>query len=42
MWPDFEPSDLDAALGEFRLRERRFGGVPMASTAQKPYVEIAR
>ena len=32
MWPDFEPGDLDAALGEFRQRERRFGGVPMAST----------
>ena len=32
MWPDFEASDLDAALEEFRQRERRFGGVP-ASTA---------
>jgi undecaprenyl diphosphate synthase len=31
MWPDFEPSDLDAALGEFHQRERRFGGVPAAS-----------
>ncbi len=28
MWPDFETSDLDAALAEFRQRERRFGGVP--------------
>ena len=27
MWPDFETSDLDAALGEFRRRERRFGGL---------------
>ena len=27
MWPDFDASDLDAALGEFRRRERRFGGV---------------
>ena len=31
MWPEFEPGDLDAALAEFRQRERRFGGVPMAS-----------
>jgi undecaprenyl diphosphate synthase len=28
MWPDFEASDLDAALEEFRGRQRRFGGVP--------------
>jgi undecaprenyl diphosphate synthase len=33
MWPDFEPGDLDAALAEFRQRERRFGGVPMAPIA---------
>jgi undecaprenyl diphosphate synthase len=32
MWPDFDEGDLDAALEEFRHRERRFGGVP-ASTA---------
>jgi undecaprenyl diphosphate synthase len=31
MWPEFEPSDLDAALAEFRQRERRFGGVPASS-----------
>ena len=30
MWPDFDVTDLDAALGEFRRRERRFGGVPSA------------
>ena len=30
MWPDFDVTDLDAALGEFRRRERRFGGVPAA------------
>jgi undecaprenyl diphosphate synthase len=35
MWPDFETSDLDAALVEFRQRERRFGGVP-ATTAAVP------
>jgi undecaprenyl diphosphate synthase len=28
MWPDFEPSDLDAAVEEFRGRQRRFGGIP--------------
>jgi len=28
MWPDFDDSDLDAALDEFRRRERRFGRVP--------------
>jgi undecaprenyl diphosphate synthase len=27
MWPDFGEADLDAALVEFRRRERRFGGV---------------
>lgn len=27
MWPDFHGEDLDAALAEFRRRERRFGGV---------------
>jgi undecaprenyl diphosphate synthase len=32
MWPDFNEADLDAALEEFRHRERRFGSVP-ASTA---------
>ena len=33
MWPEFEAADLDAALGEFRQRERRFGGVPASSAA---------
>ena len=28
MWPEFNEADLDAALVEFRCRERRFGGVP--------------
>ncbi len=32
MWPDFDAGDLDAALEEFNRRERRFGGVPAAST----------
>src|SRR5881409_4236942 len=30
MWPDFDATDLDVALEEFRCRERRFGGVPEA------------
>ena len=29
-WPDFEAADLEAAIREFRRRERRFGGVPKA------------
>jgi undecaprenyl diphosphate synthase len=33
MWPDFEAGDLDAALEEFRGRQRRFGGVPEATPA---------
>jgi undecaprenyl diphosphate synthase len=28
MWPDFSGDDLAAALADFRIRERRFGGVP--------------
>ena len=31
MWPDFAAADLEAALTDFRSRQRRFGGVPMAS-----------
>lgn len=27
MWPEFDEADLDAAIAEFRHRERRFGGV---------------
>ena len=30
MWPEFDEADLDAAIEEFRHRERRFGGVPAA------------
>jgi len=33
MWPDFEERDLEAALDDFRRRERRFGGVPAAGSA---------
>jgi undecaprenyl diphosphate synthase len=28
MWPDFQSSDLAAAVAEFHSRERRFGAVP--------------
>ncbi len=28
MWPEFDEADFDAALAEFRRRERRFGAVP--------------
>jgi len=31
MWPDFNATDLEAALGEFNRRERRFGGIPEAT-----------
>ena len=27
LWPDFTPADLDAAIEEYRRRNRRFGGV---------------
>ena len=28
MWPDFQESDLAAAVAEFHTRQRRFGGLP--------------
>ena len=27
LWPDFQPTDLDAAIAEYNRRNRRFGGV---------------
>ena len=30
MWPDFERADLEAAVGDFLGRERRFGALPAA------------
>jgi undecaprenyl diphosphate synthase len=33
MWPDFDVSDLAAAVAEFHSRERRFGAVPNAALA---------
>jgi len=31
MWPDFTPTDLAAAIAEFRTRDRRFGALPEAA-----------
>ena len=33
LWPDFQAGDLTAALAEFRSRQRRFGGLPVAVTS---------
>jgi undecaprenyl diphosphate synthase len=33
MWPEFDASDLAAAVEEFHSRERRFGAVPKAALA---------
>jgi undecaprenyl diphosphate synthase len=33
MWPDFQASDLAAAVDEFNSRERRFGAVPKVALA---------
>ncbi len=30
MWPDFADADFDAAVDEFRSRDRRFGGLSKA------------
>lgn len=31
MWPDFQVTDLRAAVDDFRSRQRRFGGLPAAA-----------
>jgi undecaprenyl diphosphate synthase len=31
MWPDFQAADLQAALNDFRTRDRRFGRLPQAA-----------
>jgi undecaprenyl pyrophosphate synthase len=31
MWPEFGPADLEAAVAEYRGRERRFGKVGVAA-----------
>jgi undecaprenyl diphosphate synthase len=33
MWPDFNEADFDAALQDFRRRQRRFGGIPIDPVA---------
>ena len=33
LWPDFDSVDLEAALAEYRTRDRRFGHLPIASSA---------
>ncbi len=32
LWPDFQRSDLEAAVSDFQARERRFGALPNATT----------
>jgi undecaprenyl diphosphate synthase len=41
MWPDFDSADLEAAVAEFRRRERRFGGVPAVVSAEAAVVSGA-
>ncbi len=36
MWPDFTARDLEAALAEFRSRDRRFGGIQSYSGGSPP------
>jgi undecaprenyl diphosphate synthase len=36
MWPEFEADDLAEALGSFRRRERRFGGLRSVAPEQVP------
>lgn len=33
LWPDFSAADLEAAVQEFRARERRFGRIPEAAAS---------
>jgi undecaprenyl diphosphate synthase len=39
MWPDFQEADLEAAVEEFRGRERRFGGLPEANTPASALID---
>jgi undecaprenyl diphosphate synthase len=34
MWPDFDAGDLAAAVRDYRGRERRFGGLPVAEVTR--------
>jgi undecaprenyl diphosphate synthase len=38
MWPDFDETDLEEALKEFRRRERRFGSVPASAAESRSEV----
>jgi undecaprenyl diphosphate synthase len=42
MWPDFDVSDLTAAVEDFRRRHRRFGAVSPAGEASSDPSEVAR
>jgi undecaprenyl diphosphate synthase len=35
MWPDFTAADLAGAVGQFRGRQRRFGGIPEVPVARE-------
>ena len=38
MWPEFSADDLDAAIREFKQRERRFGAVAPAAQFNRPSI----
>ena len=39
MWPDFDATDLAAAVREFRGRDRRFGAVPQTPRLREAWLE---
>jgi undecaprenyl diphosphate synthase len=39
MWPDFDAADLEAAVREFRSRQRRFGAVPAAPRLREAWLD---
>jgi undecaprenyl diphosphate synthase len=39
MWPDFGAADLEAAVREFRARQRRFGAVPPAPRLREAWLD---
>jgi undecaprenyl diphosphate synthase len=42
MWPDFTPADLRAAVSEYHLRDRRFGGVSELIPVAQPAAATER
>jgi undecaprenyl diphosphate synthase len=36
LWPDFDETDIDAALQAYRQRDRRFGGIPAEEPVLQP------